>query len=95
MYMNAAKESGYNLVFVDKYGMERYHRYKIETGKSIFVKNADDFLETQGNNWYFCKCKEGKKQACLGSIFGTLSVAEAVREIVTRLCLALNFFADN
>ena len=23
MYMNAAKESGYNLVFVDKYGMER------------------------------------------------------------------------
>ena len=72
MYMDAAKESGYDLVFVEKYGMERYHRYKIETAKSIFVKNADDFLEKQGNNWYFCKCKEGKEQACLGSIFGTL-----------------------
>ena len=25
MYMNAAKESEYNLVLVDKYGIERYH----------------------------------------------------------------------
>lgn len=54
--------------------MERYHRYKIETGKSIFVKNADDFLEKQGNNWYFCKCKEGIKQACLGSVFGITEI---------------------
>ena len=74
MYMDAAKESGFDLVFVEKYGEERYHRYKIETAKSIFEKNADEFLEKQGNNWYFCKCKKGGEQGCLGSIFGALSL---------------------
>ena len=66
-YMDAAKDSGYHLIFLEKVLEEiKILRYDIETAKSDFVKNADAFIENKGKNWYFCKCKQDRKKDCLG-----------------------------
>ena len=71
LYMEAALDSGFHLVFIQKLAiddaqLDKIRRYDIEAAKLDFLKNADAFIEDMGANWFFCKCKQDSKQDCLG-----------------------------
>lgn len=69
MYMEAALESGYGIVFVEKDGDDKYKIFRVENAKPIFERNPESFLEENGENWFFCKCKPNKRQDCLGTVW--------------------------
>jgi len=66
MYMDAANEAGYHMIFVQNLGDDKLKRLQIEDAKNIFEQNVDDFLSEKGSFWYFCKCKANMLQKCLG-----------------------------
>ena len=64
MYMQAALDSGYHLIFVEKNDDGQILRFEIEAAKFDFEQYPDEFIEDTGINWFFCKCKPNKRQQC-------------------------------
>ena len=64
MYMDAALDSGYHLILVEKSDDNKILKFKIEVAKLDFEEHPDEFIEDTGRNWFFCKCKPNKRQNC-------------------------------
>jgi hypothetical protein len=64
-YIEAAKASKYEMMFVDRHPDNEYDVFKTIEAESQFNKGPDDFIDTYGQEWFFCKCKQGSTQDCL------------------------------
>jgi len=64
MYMQAALDSGYHLIFVEKSDDNRMLRFGIEAARLDFEQYPDEFIEDTGRNWFFCRCKPNRRQNC-------------------------------
>ena len=62
-YLRAAAFANFDLLF--SFGKDM-KAFKIdERLESEFGQKSDEFIENNGQFWYFCKCQEGSKFACL------------------------------
>ena len=69
-YIEAAKIKGYQMMFVDKDSKktvpgDHYHVLKTKDAEREFNRNPDAFIESKGNEWFFCSCKRGSTKDCL------------------------------
>ena len=88
MYMDTARTAGYHLVFIEKDYDNKYKRLKIDSAKSIFENNPEDFLDEMGNQWYFCKCKPNKLKDCKG-MFCYFILWKCAFESLVFICLII------
>ena len=69
-YIEAAKIKGYQMMFVDKVSVaylpgEHYQVLKTKDAEREFNRNPDNFVESKGGEWFFCKCARGTTKDCL------------------------------
>ena len=68
-YIEAAKIKKYQMMFVEKDPEDvgpddHYHVLKTKDAELEFNKNPDAFIQSKGNEWFFCKCKRGSTKEC-------------------------------
>ena len=64
-YLRAAAFANFDLLFSFAKRID-IKAFKIgERLESEFDKKSDEFIDNNGEFWYFCKCKEESKFACL------------------------------
>ena len=63
-YIEAAKIAGYQMMFIDMNPDFSYKVLKTKNAESQFIKDPQNFLNSYGHEWFFCKCKRGSTQDC-------------------------------
>lgn len=64
-YIEAAKKQKYQMMFTDEYDDYGYHVLKTEDAETQFNLSPDNFIQSKGRYWFFCKCKRGSTADCL------------------------------
>ena len=63
-YIEAAKETGYEMMFSESYGHNKYVVMKIADAEPEFISDPDKFWDSKGSHWFFCKCDPERKEEC-------------------------------
>jgi len=63
-YIEAAKETGYEMMFSESYGHNKYVVMKIADAEPEFISDPNKFVDSKGSHWFFCKCEPERKEEC-------------------------------
>ena len=64
-YMTAALNTGHRMMFTFPTGKLGMDVINVESeGKPQLKQDADNFVLTHGNQWYFCRCKNDRIKEC-------------------------------
>jgi len=63
-YIEAAKETGYEMMFSELFGHNKYVVMKIADAEPEFISDPNKFVDSKGSHWFFCKCEPERKEEC-------------------------------
>ena len=64
-YMTAAINTGHHMMFTFPTKQGEMNVLNVETeAKPLLKEDADNFRETNGYGWFFCRCKPDRKSEC-------------------------------